>query len=627
MNSIIISALYTFCIRLAGVMKKSIIYRAFMKIYNAFSLWWQDSGIINFLKRDGGAATMKSSLYKIIYLPFSVLGKIGSTAGDFLSYEIEHSAVINAAARFMNSALALNSRFIGFMLIGAVVGAASVTALGGVVVPAVIGMAVAVVLIAANRNITDFIAGSGIVKCILAFAGFENISWDFYEKERTGGKITLIAVFVIGVLSGAIALNSPILAIIVPAATVGVCVVMSYPITGVFFAAAAAPFVPTMALAGICFLTFCSLVINALRKKDFKWKMDEVGCGLGFFLVFMLVSSLFSFAVKKSVMVWGMYLIFVGFYFVIINTIDTKEQLYSVIKLFTAVGFLVSIYGILQYIFGWNTNNAWIDEDMFEQATMRAYSTMENPNVLGEYLLLIIPLAAAFMLRKGAKIPEKCFYAAVFLSGALCMVFTQSRGCWLGLILAAMIFVTFYNGKLWGLLPVVLIILPFVIPETMADRMMSVGNLEDSSTSYRVFIWRGTLSMLRDFWIGGIGMGEGAFRAVYPLYSFNGISAPHSHNTFLQLLVEGGIAGLAAFVIIMIMFLKKTSSIYRMAERNSSDALIALAIGSGTAGFMMQSMFDYTFYNYRMMAMFFMMTAFASALKYCLGGKKSVENN
>ena len=247
---------------------------------------------------------------------------------------------------------------------------------------------------------------------------------------------------------------------------------------------------------------------------------------------------------------------------------------------------------------------------------MRAYSTMENPNVLGEFLLIVIPVTAVFMIKPPAKTLEKWIYAAVFLMGMLCMVFTQSRGCWLGLILTAMIFVTFYNGKLWGLLPLVLIILPFVIPQTMVERMQSIGNTEDSSTSYRVFIWLGTLEMLRDFIIGGIGMGEGAFRSVYPLYSYNAIIAPHSHNTFLQMLVEGGIGALLIFITVMCVVLRRLSAIYRNGNKKGTDSLLALAIGSGICGFLLQSMFDYTFYNYRMMAMFFMVTALGMSLRY-----------
>ena len=125
----------------------------------------------------------------------------------------------------------------------------------------------------------------------------------------------------------------------------------------------------------------------------------------------------------------------------------------------------MSIYGIAQYVFGWDTQNAWIDEEMFENATMRAYSTMENPNVLGEYLLLLIPLCAFLFITSSAKTIQKWFWLLAAGAGTLCMVLTQSRGCWIGLFLAAAIFVTFYNGKLWGRLPFILLAMPFVVPK------------------------------------------------------------------------------------------------------------------------------------------------------------------
>ena len=56
-------------------------------------------------------------------------------------------------------------------------------------------------------------------------------------------------------------------------------------------------------------------------------------------------------------------------------------------------------------------------------------------------------------------------------------------------MLSVVIFVTFYEGKWWGFIPIVLCILPFIIPQTIVDRIMSVGNMEDSSTSYRVYIF------------------------------------------------------------------------------------------------------------------------------------------
>ncbi|MBQ6529531.1 MAG: O-antigen ligase family protein, partial [Clostridia bacterium] len=247
---------------------------------------------------------------------------------------------------------------------------------------------------------------------------------------------------------------------------------------------------------------------------------------------------------------------------------------------------------------------------------MRVYSTLGNPNVLGEYLLLVLPIAAVFMLKPKWSDLSKYAYGAAFLVLALCLILTQSRGCWLGFIVSVIIFVTFYEGKLWGLVPLVLLILPFVIPQTIVERVMSIGNMEDTSTSYRVFIWLGTLGMMKYYWLGGIGMGEAAFAKVYPFFSYNAIIAPHSHNTFLQLLVEAGIGGLGMFLVMQGVFLKQMSVVYRADNKKSLDSMTALAIASGVAGFLVQSMFDYTFYNYRVMAVFFMLLALGMALRH-----------
>ena len=78
-------------------------------------------------------------------------------------------------------------------------------------------------------------------------------------------------------------------------------------------------------------------------------------------------------------------------------------------------------------------------------------------------------------------------------------------------MLSVVIFLTFYEGKWWGFIPIVLCILPFIIPQTIVDRIMSVGNMEDKSTSYRVYIWDRYARNDEALWLGGIGMGEAAF--------------------------------------------------------------------------------------------------------------------
>lgn len=620
MNSMIITFVCTFCNRVWELFKKSGTCRLFESIYNVFSNGWKQSIIITTLRKDSNTdAIAKSSIfYKTINSLFTFLSFLGRKIGAGLSESIDRSCFVHIGKSFLNNILPLNSRFIGTMLIASAAGffSAKLILYGQFALPAPIAATVVgAVLCIGNYNITAFLQTSGIFNFAVKACGF-NIHYEIYEKQKTKGKARLFAAGLAGIACGAVAVISPILSLLIIFGLFGMCLVLNSPLAGVYFAVFAAPFVPTMALAGLCLLTMLSLLIKGLTTPYFKWKFDGVGLGFAALLILFFISAVTSFAPINSLMVWAMYLVFMCFYFAVINTVTSKKQLYSLLKIFVIAGAFVALYGVMQYVFGWNTSNAWIDETMFENDTMRVYSTLENPNVLGEYLLLVLPVSAVFMCRYKKDELPKWIYIGITVLLFLCLILTQSRGCWLGFMLAAVVFVTFSNGKLWGLLPIVLAVLPFVIPQTVVDRLMSIGNMDDSSTSYRVFIWFGTFAMLKHFWLGGIGMGEAAFNSVYPFYSYNAVIAPHSHNLFLQLITESGITALVLFIVVMLVFIKKMVVVYDKDKRTSISSLSALAFISGILGFLLQSMFDYTFYNYRVMAMFFMFTAMGMSLKY-----------
>ncbi len=43
---------------------------------------------------------------------------------------------------------------------------------------------------------------------------------------------------------------------------------------------------------------------------------------------------------------------------------------------------------------------------------------------------------------------------------------------------------------------------------------------------------------------------------VYPAYSYNGIIAPHSHNLFLQIVSDAGVAALGVFLLLLFVFFR-----------------------------------------------------------------------
>ncbi|MDR0405749.1 MAG: O-antigen ligase family protein [Clostridiales bacterium] len=379
----------------------------------------------------------------------------------------------------------------------------------------------------------------------------------------------------------------------------------------VFLVIFIAPIAPTMVCAGVTAAAFALYAVDCVRRKSFP---DTPGA-VGFFILLLTVIfgffAVFSLTPRDSVKIWALYTVFMSAFLLVTSTVTSRERLYKLAAVAVFAGFLVSLYGICQNFFGSNIGHAWLDDAMFDGITMRVYSTLENPNVLGEYLLLVIPVCAALLWTRKTLL-SRLYYIGVLGTMLLCMLFTQSRGCWLGLILTAAVFALFVDWRLVALGAIAIFLLPFILPESIITRFTSIGNINDSSTSYRLYIWLGTLNMLKDFGIYGIGLGSGAFNKIYPFYSYSAIIAPHAHNIYLQLLCETGIVGLGAFLLTMAAALKKML-LTAMGGKKRFGGVFAVAVLAGLLGYLLQGAFDYVWYNYRVFLIFWMTIALGAA--------------
>lgn len=624
MNSLIIDGIYKLCAIIYGFIQKSRAYDLFMKVYCSISGMWQKSLIINSLKkRHSGSVSL---LYRTMRLPITAAELVNKKAARYLTRNIENSICIKICKGIMNSVIALNTRFLGIFVLVTSLGmaAAGIVRAGGLTKGSAVLLAICIagiLLSIVSINILDYFEESITFGFIKSFRKAMKLEiW--YDREFSKNIYSAAGALLLGVACAAAGISEPMLVPVLFTGVMFVFLTISVPFIGVAAAVFLAPFLPTMMLAALCLFTTVAFLIKAISTPGYKWKFGAVGSGIMLMLLFLFFASVFSCSRNSSLMVWAMYFVFMIFFFVLINCTNTKEKLYVLFVCFAVSALGVAVYGILQYIFGWTTDNSWIDETMFSDATMRVYSTLGNPNVLGEYLLLAIPVCAVLMLDIKRDNLAKWFFACTLLVLAGCLILTQSRGCWLGFILGTAIFISFWNGKIWGLALLALCVLPWILPESIISRISSIGNMADSSTSYRVFIWFGVMSMLKDFWIGGIGMGEEAFHMVYPKYSYSAIVAPHSHNVYLQLAVEGGVPTLIVFFGIMFVFLREQCEVYSVTKKGSWENTASLGIIAGTAGFLLQSMFDYTFYNYRVMALFFMFIGMGTALYIMNTGDK-----
>ena len=225
--------------------------------------------------------------------------------------------------------------------------------------------------------------------------------------------------------------------------------------------------------------------------------------------------------------------------------------------------------------------------------------------------LLAIPLVAACIVYAKPLLLKLC---ALGITGMLILnlLATYSRGCYMALAVGAFVFVLIIKKQLVVLFVPALLMLPFVLPATVVNRLFSIFNPTDTSTIFRLNIWRGTLRMLADFWPVGVGQGEYAFNMVYTYYSLGAIFTPHSHNLFMQILAETGIVGLFMFLGVLACFYRAQANfLMRVSEfrlRVMSAAMIA-----AVTGFLFQGIFDHAFYSYRVMMAFFLFVGISIA--------------
>ena len=364
-----------------------------------------------------------------------------------------------------------------------------------------------------------------------------------------------------------------------------------------------APLSPTMAVLGMAAVGYCSLLLNLVRDRDRRLAWSPINRYVILYAAVYLAGTMFSVNLDSSLNPGLLSVAFILFAAVVYNAVENRLQLDMLLALMVIAAAAVSAYGILQYIFRWGYQSAaWVDNDMFSSISFRVPATLDNPNMLGQYLILAIPIGGAKLLSAKNWI-SRMFYFGCCALMCVCMLLTFSRGAWLGLLFAGAVFVVLLSPRLILLFPVALAALWFVLPETVTARFSSIGNRGDASTSYRVYIWMGTLAMLKNYWLCGIGPGADAFNMVYPAYSYNGISAPHSHNLFLQIVCDAGIAALAVFVILLFVYFRMMCAAISR-EHDWSSRVHQAAFAAGVFGFMVQAMTDYSFYNYRVLFLF-----------------------
>ncbi len=610
MESKVLSFFKTFFARLLVWFDESLCGTYYNRFSAACHRAYTKSHISRFFRASEGRDILKHSLFgKLLLLPQTILLFLQKKLSAPICKLVEGSVLCSAFSAWADVSVQLYGLALwGFAIPFAIknlidresiVFAAVFIVLGGV-------------LIVINRSLRQLLGGSFLVKMLMGLFAEEEDTDHSCVPCTTGNRLVALGVgivlFVLSMLFGVR------VAALLAVGILGAAFLVRYLRLGVFLTVVLSPLLPTMVLVALSFLCTAVFCLHVIADRDFRFAKSPVNLFVVFFAMALLWGCVNSFSVVASASQVAVHLSFVLFYFVVINTIRTKKQWMSLVKLMLLSAFLVALYGVYQNFAGVEGAESWLDEEMFEGIRVRVYSFFNNPNVLGEFLVLTIPLVVAMLWAKmrGAYRSVFCF---ILLSMAACMIFTWSRGAWLGVFFACALFLVIMD-KRWVLLGVLaLLLLPLLMVlsgnTTILERLLSVGNTQDTSTAYRVSIWQASILIIKDFWVSGIGIGSEAFKSVYPAYALSGADfALHSHNLYLQIWVEMGIIGIAALLFMVLAFVKQVfSNAVIGAHKKDSHAKLVIALGAGVLGFLLQGLTDYVWYNYKILMIFWIFFA------------------
>jgi O-antigen ligase len=133
---------------------------------------------------------------------------------------------------------------------------------------------------------------------------------------------------------------------------------------------------------------------------------------------------------------------------------------------------------------------------------------------------------------------------------------------------------------------------------------------------YRINIWRGCADMAGELGIAGIGVGDEAFSRMYSKYAVAGAeTAYHAHSLWLGILLMLGVCGLAIFLVMTFFFYQRSFTVGSRSDDKDIGRIVA-ASASGVTGLLVAGLFDYTWYNYRVLFAYFVVMGFVCACDF-----------
>lgn len=315
---------------------------------------------------------------------------------------------------------------------------------------------------------------------------------------------------------------------------------------------------------------------------------------------------------------------------------DNREKILPTILAIAGIVSFESIIAIIQNNSGILAIAGWQDTSNLDptQIISRAYGTLKpyNPNLLAGYLVTGISslwcLFAINLLNKHYK--RFLGFLILFLLATVAIIYTGSRGGYLGIAAFYMIFalgiIYYIQNYLGGFrairrryknlaLTLICAALVFIMSNpAITNRILSIFEFRgDSSIAFRMNVYASSFKMFLDNPFLGIGVGNKNFREIYGLYMKSGFDALGAYCVPLEIAVESGIFALISFVTFLVLWLKDALKLVQSAPKRTK--IIAFSLILSIFPTMVHGIFDTVWFRPQLQILFWLNVAFLGALK------------
>ncbi len=371
-------------------------------------------------------------------------------------------------------------------------------------------------------------------------------------------------------------------------------------------------------IAGVLGIWYFALYISG---RNFAFGLRKISVSLFAFVV-ATIGAVFITPDRFDGMRIAMFYAASVVFMLVVSGIDFNENsLKRFVSILLGALFIMCVYAIYQNRVGVGIDARLTDIENNSGMPGRVYSTFENPNNFAEVIVMLMPFVYAMILCTKRKL-SKAVFILVFFVCLLALLMTYSRSCYIAFAISTVVFVFIYDWRLIIPLGFVAILCIPLLPESVMNRIFTIGSMDDSSNSYRVYIWKGVIDLIKDKGLSGIGIGPQAFAKLYPSFAdLKAIKAPHSHMLYLEIFLELGIVGFLGFFGLMYASLKKGLSAVNRTGKTARCMIIASV--SSFAGISFTACAEYIWFYPRVMFVFWIVLGILLA-SACLKRKNPV---